>query len=206
MEFAYRAAIGELIYSYIICIPDIVYTVIKLASFSNRPAACHYRAFKRVFRYIRQTKDWRLVYWRRNDRMDLSPGNETLKEVDELLPPFLYPSDPFELGGIVDASHVNDLKTSRSTTWLCMIFDRIAVMWQAKKQRTVAESSTEAEFIEVVHVAKIVKYIRYILLELWYRQASSTIVYEDSPAAILMANTDKHTIRTHHIDIQLFAL
>jgi hypothetical protein len=70
----------------------------------------------------------------------------------------------------------------------------------------VATSSTKTEFIAAVHAAKIVKYMRWILLELGYQQTRPTTLYEDNQAAILMANADKPTVRTRHIDIQFFAL
>jgi hypothetical protein len=35
----------------------------ELAKFSNRPAACHYAALKRVFKYLRQNRHYVMAYW-----------------------------------------------------------------------------------------------------------------------------------------------
>lgn len=87
-----------------------------------------------------------------------------------------------------------------------MQFGGTVMAYQAKKQSTLAKRSTETEFITVVHAVDIAKYIRWILLELGYRQVSPRIIYEGNQAVILMANVDKPTVRNRHIDIQLFAL
>ena len=52
----------------------------------------------------------------------------------------------------------------------------------------------------------IAKYTSWMLLELGYIESSPTINYEDNQAEILMTSIDKHTLRTHHIHIELFAL
>jgi hypothetical protein len=185
----------------VICRADIGYAITKLAAYSDRPACCHYQAVKCLFRYLRQTKTWGLVYWHRTGRTDLKPGDEKLKPQEKDLPPFPYPDDPYALGGPVDAAHANDVRTRQSTTGLALCIGGTAVAYQSKKQGTVATSSTEAEFIAAVHAAKIVKYMRWILLELGYQQTGSTTLYEDNQEVILMANADKPTVHTRHIDI-----
>eukprot|EP00957_Ditylum_brightwellii_P069189 5253942-Ditylum_brightwellii.AAC.1 len=49
--FSYRAAIGKLLFAYVICRPDIGYSVAELSKSSNKPAKSHYKAIKRVYRY-----------------------------------------------------------------------------------------------------------------------------------------------------------
>eukprot|EP00957_Ditylum_brightwellii_P091814 6990342-Ditylum_brightwellii.AAC.1 len=39
--FSYRAAIGKLLFTYVICRPDIGYTVAELSKFSNKSAQCY---------------------------------------------------------------------------------------------------------------------------------------------------------------------
>ena len=56
MGYYYRAEIGKLVYAYVIFRPDIGYAITKLAGASNRPAACHYQAVKRIFKYLCHTK------------------------------------------------------------------------------------------------------------------------------------------------------
>lgn len=47
--------------------PDIAHVVGIVARFSADPKETHMTAIKRIFRYLRGTKDYGLVYEKRND-------------------------------------------------------------------------------------------------------------------------------------------
>jgi hypothetical protein len=68
------------------------------------------------------------------------------------------------------------------------------------------KSSTEAEFVVCVRAEKSARYLRSILNELGLRQKSTTLIYVDNLAAIVMANAGKATERSRHIYVQYFAL
>ncbi len=115
MGFGYRAALGELLYAYVTCRLDIGYAVAELSKFSSNPAKCHYQAIKRVFRYLRETKDFGLVYWRPSPRLDLpfmDQPRRALEGEEEFK--FPYPAKVDQLGGYLDAAHAGCLKTRRS--------------------------------------------------------------------------------------------
>ena len=71
MGFGYRQAVGELIYALTTCRPDISYPIIKLSQYSTRPGRIHFEALKTVYRYLHQTKDEGIHYWRQTPRDDL---------------------------------------------------------------------------------------------------------------------------------------
>jgi hypothetical protein len=51
--------LGELMYAYITCQPDIgYYAVITLSKFSTSPSAYHYKLLKGVAKYLRSTILW----------------------------------------------------------------------------------------------------------------------------------------------------
>ena len=79
MGFGYRQCIEELIFAYVICRMDIGYAISNLAKHVDVPAECHYLAVKRIFRYLRQTLTWGLVYWRKKHRFDLDPGDSCIE-------------------------------------------------------------------------------------------------------------------------------
>ena len=54
-----------------------------------------------------------------------------------------------------------------------------AIAYKSKLQDICATSSTEAEFLAAVHAAKTAKYLRWVLLELGYKQDSPTILHVD---------------------------
>ena len=66
MTFSYRHSIGELLFAAITCRPDILHCIIKLSQYNNDPAKIYYMAVKRVFRYLRDTIDDDLHFWRPN--------------------------------------------------------------------------------------------------------------------------------------------
>jgi hypothetical protein len=63
MNFNYRQAIGELIYTMVTCCPDISFPLIKLSQHSSNPAKVHYQAVIQIFRYLNATIDDGLIYW-----------------------------------------------------------------------------------------------------------------------------------------------
>ena len=64
MGFAYRTLLGELMYSYITCRPDIGYSVTTLSKFSTAPAEYHYKLLRMVAMYLLKTADWEIRFKR----------------------------------------------------------------------------------------------------------------------------------------------
>ena len=205
MQFSYRQLLGELMYAYTTCRVDIAYAVCYLAKFSQNPHLEHYVALKRVARYLRQTKDWGIVYWRATPASSLPAVPLLSPPLDESLPPF--PShDAFELAGYVDSAHGNDLETRKSVTGLVFTLAGGAVAYKSKLQPTIALSSSEAELFASVTAAKIAKYLRMVLSELGFKQHSPTLLYEDNQAVINVVNNEKPTSNLRHVEIQHFAI
>ena len=206
MKFSYRTLLGELLYAYITARPDIGYAIATLAKFSNAPAKIHYQRLKGVAKYLRNTIDWGIIYWRSEPNVTLPNVPLTLAEYDPQLPPFPPSSSPFQLRGFVDASHANDLRNRRSTTGYGFCIAAGVVAYRCHTQTITATSSTEAEFLAAVEAAKIAKYLRSILRELGFPQVGPTPIYEDNESTIKMVNAGKPTPRSRHIDIQHFAI
>jgi hypothetical protein len=156
--------------------------------------------------YLRMTKSWGLLYWRRTVLPLLPVGTFQPLESDPILPTFPEAQEPTLHAGYVDAVHATDLITRRSITGLVFMFCGGPIAYKSKIQSTVSTSSTEAEFIAAVHAAKIAKYLRSILSELGYPQLGPTTLYEGNAAAILMVNASRPTPRSRHIDIQHIAI
>jgi hypothetical protein len=181
----------------------------ELENFSNHPAICHYAALKRVFKFLRQTRHYGLVYWR--------PHPLTIIPYVPFAP--LCPVEPADVGlphpiyistlcayVDVDASHANCLRTRRSIGAFVFCLAGVAVAYLENWIPTVCCSFTEAEFLIAVTVAKVVKYLRAVLNELGFLQNDSTNIFKDNAAEIMMANARRPTKRSRHIDIQHFFL
>ena len=76
--FSYRSLLGELMYAYVTCRPDIGYHVTTLSKFSTAPAAIHYTMLKNVARYLRRTRLWGLIYRRPSPHPSLPPSSTQL--------------------------------------------------------------------------------------------------------------------------------
>jgi hypothetical protein len=173
--FSYRTLLGELLYAYVTCRPDVGYDCVALSKFAHSPNDTHYQLLKGVAKYLRWTASWGL-----RSRLDLTlPQDCTFSrppEVDPSLPPFRKPPDPFQLVGYVDVAHANDLRNRRSTTGYVFCFANAAVAYRSKTQSITATSSTEAEFLAAISTAKTARYLRSVLRDLGFGRSSATLI------------------------------
>ena len=164
MGFAYRTLLGELMYAYITCRPDIGYSVTTLSKFSCAPAEYHYKLLQMVAKYLIMTSHWEIRF-KRSKALHLSekdykngfvPSTSYNIPIDPTLTKtFNVDINSNKLIGFVDAAHANDLQKRRSTTGVVFTFMGGAVVYKSKTQSLTASSSTEAEFIAAHAAAKI---------------------------------------------------
>ena len=136
----YQSALGSLMYLMLGNRPDIAYAIGILSQHAATPGKAHWDALMRVYCYLRGTTNLKLTYC----------GSS---KAEELL-------------GYVDADFAGDTVDRRSTTGYAFILSGAAVSWASKKQRTVATSSTEAEYVAGSEAAKEAVWFRLILSEL----------------------------------------
>jgi hypothetical protein len=106
----------------------------------------------------------------------------------------------------VDSDWATCPKTRRSFTGIIVKLAGGTIAYKTKLQPTVALSSTEAEFMAACDAGKMILFIRSILWDLGIPQQAATVMYEDNDACTAMANAQKPTTRTRHMDIRYFAL
>eukprot|EP00957_Ditylum_brightwellii_P035827 2715962-Ditylum_brightwellii.AAC.1 len=193
-------------YAFVTARPDIGYSVAALSKFSLILVRCHHTATRRVFTYMRQTKDWGLIYWRLEENPQLGVGLHVKRGLESHGMAFIYPDKPDTLAVYVDAAHAKDLKTRRYVGAYVITLGGTAVTYRSKLQPTVSTSSTEADFVAAVSAAKIANYLRYVFDDLGMKQEDPKPIYEDNAAVIMMANAKRPTEHPIHIDIQFFPL
>ena len=215
MKFSYRQALGEALYAMVTCRPDISVAISKLSQYANNPAKIHYTALKNVFRYLRVTKSDGIYYWRKQilnskllKRGILPAMYSDKRECDEINAHMTThaPNIQNYLHGFVDSDWAGDVSHRRSITGIAIFYGGAVIAYKSKFQKTVALSSTEAEFSAACEAGKIILYLRTILEELGMEQEKATILYEDNQGALLMANAKQPTRRTRHVDTASFAL
>ena len=208
MKFSYRQALGEILFAMITCRPDISFATIKLSQYANSPAEIHYTALKNVFRYLRNTVDDGLYFWRtmKLDRFDLPniPAPDHYHVTDYHQDNERVPDNVAQ--SYVDSDWASDTSHRRSFSGMIVMYAGAVVSYKTRLQPTVALSSTEAEFVAACDSGKTILYIRSLLDELGIEQVHATTMYEDNQGALLMANARQPTRRTRHVEIKHFAL
>ena len=203
--FSYRTVLGEMMYAYITCRPDIGYAITTLSKFSSSPSAYHYSKLKGLAKYLRSTIDWGIRYKRPKLLTHLKDGTEyNIKDGDQVFPVDI--NEPI-LKCFVDASHGSDPRKMRSITGLVCTYCGGAIVYRSKTQELSAGSSTEAEFIGAYTAGKVVRYLRNVLQQLGFRQKKPTPIYIDNEPALKIINENTApTNRTRHMAIRFFAL
>lgn len=175
-DVPYQSLIGALMYLAVSTRPDIAYTISVLSQYNVNPGKMHWAAGKRVLRYLRNTTNHGLIFRKTQEK----------------------------LIGFVDADWAGDVDTRVSHTGYVFKLADAAVTWEARKQKTIALSSTEAEYMALTEAAKETVYLRNLLKEIGFleKDAEPTIVYCDNQGAQkLMRNPIYHS-RSKHIDIK----
>ena len=204
MGFGYRNGIGELIYAMITCRPDLSYAVVRSAQYSACPHEQHYNGIKHLLKYLYLTRDDGLYFWRSepNENLPAIAPPKIHSRAHDLLLDGRPNHSPSDLHAYVDAEWATCPNTRRSMTGMCLRLAGGTVAYKSKLQPTVAMSSTESEFMGASDCGKMLLCVRSIMWDLGIPQSAASLAYEDNDACTAMANSQKPTNRTRHIDIK----
>ena len=108
----------------------------------------------------------------------------------------------FELEVHCDSDWGNDKETRNSVTGFIIFLEQVPIVWKSRSQRTVALSSTEAEYIAVTDAAKEIKFIVQIFESIGLKIKKPININVDNTGAIFMSENNSATARTKHIDIK----
>ena len=168
----YQAAIGSLIYLMLGSRPDLAYAINKLTQYSSAPTERHWKAVKRVLRFVKYTIHTSLILGKRSD------------------------NDP--LVGYFDAAYMDDTTDRHSTMGYMFFYHGCAVSWASKKQQTIALSTTEAEYLAGTKATKESVWIAAFLGALGVEIGPVKLVGDNQGANALALNPEYHA-RTKHI-------
>ncbi|XP_046145331.1 secreted RxLR effector protein 161-like [Osmia bicornis bicornis] len=172
-QVPYRSLIGSLMYLATSTRPDIAHAVSALSQFNDNPGEEHWKAAKRVLRYIKRTEKMEIVFTKTEN----------------------------ELIGFSDADWGASIDDRRSYTGYVFRLFGGAISWSSRKQKTVAMSSAEAEYMALSEAAKESIYQRRFLTEV-VGKLKTTLILCDNQSAGLMAKNPVYHERTKHIDIR----
>jgi len=174
-DLQYSAVVGMIMYAMLCTRPDLAFAITYLSQFAANPQPEHWMALKRILRYLRGSVELCLEYG------GVDSDHSLIGYADS------------DWGGNVER---------RSTTGYVFLLGGAAIVWSSKKQRTVALSSTEAEYMASTQVTKEAIWLRSLLRELELLKAGPTLIRGDNQGSIALGKNPEHHQRTKHIDIQ----
>ena len=170
----YRQAIGKLMYLMTCSRPDICYAVSVLSRFMTVPREKHWRFVKHLLRYIKSTRDYALIFPRSNS---------------------------LQLNGYSDSDHAGDLGDRKSTSGFVFTLSGCTISWRSMKQKTVAISSTEAEYVAMSDATQEAIWLKAILSELGFDIKQITMCNDNMSSMQIIKNPTSHH-RAKHIDVR----
>jgi hypothetical protein len=173
-NFPFRELIGALMYVAVGTRPDVSHAVSVLSQFSNCYHKKHCTAAKRVLRYLKGTIDKKLIYRKNQDNLTC----------------------------YVDADWANCEIDRRSYTGSTFILSGAAFSWESRKQRTVALSSTEAEYMALSDASKEAVFLIGYLKELGFQSLANVVVFNDNQGAGKLTENSVYHARSKHIDVR----
>ncbi|KAM3197342.1 hypothetical protein ACQJBY_072793 [Aegilops geniculata] len=170
----YRSVIGSLRY-LVHTRPDISFAVGFLSRFMEAPAADHYAAVKHLLRYIAGTLSYGCVY--------------------------RY-GDGESLTGFSDSDHAGEVDTRKSISGVLFFLGESPVSWQSQKQKVVAISSCEAEYIAAATAACQGIWLARLFGELMNQPGAPFSLFIDNKSAISLCKNPVLHDRSKHIDLR----
>ena len=151
----YQSMLGSVMYLMTGTRPDIAFAVGVLSRFSHNPSNSHMKAMKRLLHYIKGTKDWKLRV-----------GGASS-----------------ELAVYADADYAGCKDDFKSTSGYVITYGG-AIDWRSRKQKSVAQSTADAEYYAFGHACIRLLEIELLLKELNISSKSSPVIYGDNESCI----------------------
>lgn len=154
--------------------PDISFAVSVVSQFLNSPCQEHWDAVIRILKYIKGAPGKGLIYENRGHT---------------------------QIVGYSDADWAGSPIDRRSTSGYCVLVGGNLISWKSKKQSVVARSSAEAEYRAMALVTCELIWLKQLLKELQFEEATQMTLICDNQAALHIASNPVFHERTKHIEI-----
>ncbi|CAI7809046.1 unnamed protein product, partial [Closterium sp. NIES-53] len=174
----YSELVGSLMYAMMCTRPDLAYPVSVLSRYvaPGHFTDLHWKAAKRVLRYLQGTKSHVLT-------------------LGGLSPP--------RLEGYTDSSWADDQTDRRSSQGYCFTLGSGIVSWRSTRSSAVSLSSCEAELYAGTMAAQEARWLTFLLQELGFPQSTPTL-WCDNQSTIHISQDPVYHTRTKHIELRHF--
>lgn len=170
----FRQLVGGLQYATLTR-PDIAFSVNRICQSMHSPTNNDWIALKRILRYLKGTAHFSLS--------------------------ILKSSNPFQLQAFTDSDWAGSSIDRRSTGGYAIFLGSNLISWCSRKQRTVARSSTEAEYKSLADTAAELSWLQSLLGELGVFIATAPLLWCDNIGATYLAANPIFHARTKHIEV-----
>jgi len=172
----YSNVVGSLMYAMMCTRPDICYAVGMVSRYQSNPSMEHWKAVKRIMRYLRGTSNYMLC----------------------------YQASDLRLIGYSDADWAGDIDERKSTSGYAFLLANGAISWSSKKQTCIALSTMEAEYVACSAAVQEAVWLRRFLQHTGLVETSDepVVVYCDSMAALCYVKDPKYHGKTKHIQVR----
>ncbi len=154
--------------------PDVSYSTNKLSRYTLKATDELYKYLLRILKYLWTTKDMKLK--------------------------MRYVSDVSPLEAYCDASWASESESKSTTGYVVKVYGNL-VLFKSRKQKLVALSTAEAEYVALSECAKDVMWIRNLLIECGIN-VGVCVIFCDSQSAMKIAAAEGKCNRSRHISIK----
>jgi hypothetical protein len=180
-KYPYASVVGSIMYAQVCTRPDIAFITGMLGRYLSNPGLDHWKAAKRVLRYLKRTKDHMLTY-RRSDKLEVIGYTDS------------------DFGGCQDSM--------KSTSGYIYMLAGGAVSWKSAKQSLVASSTMAAEFVACHEASNHGVWLRNFVTRLRIVESIERPLklYCDNNSAVLYANNNRSSSKSKYIDIKFLVV
>ena len=164
-------------YAQVCTRPDIAFIVNALGRYLSNPGLNHWKAVKKVMRYLQGTKDYMLIYKR---------------------------SDQLEVTGYSDFDFASCLDDRKSTSGFIFMMAGGAVSWKSVKQTLTTTSTMEAEYVTCYKATCQAMWLKKLIFGFHIVESISKplVIYCDNTAAVHFSQNNRSATRSKHFDIK----
>jgi hypothetical protein len=173
----YASVVGSLMYAQVCTRPDNAFAVNSLGRYLSNPGLGHWKAVKKVLRYLQVTKDYMLTYKK---------------------------SDQLEVIGYSDSDFAGCPDDRKSTSDLISMMAGGAISWKSVKQSIIATSTMEAEYVACYEATCQAMWLKNLISYFKVVESISRplVIYCDNTAAVHFSHNTKSSSRSKHFDIK----
>jgi hypothetical protein len=154
--------------------PDIFFSMNTLSQFLVEPRRVHLVAAKHVMRYLKGTIDYGFNY----------DGDHN-----------------FTLSGYTDANWEGSVSDRKRTSRCCFNLGSVRILWQSRKQYSIALSIVEAEYIDACSTSCEAIWLQKLLTDLFDLEMRETMILCNNQSCIKMTKNLVFHDRSKHIEI-----